>query len=42
MENDNKVPSKQRVLVFQGGCSLGAYESGIYYVLYHWLKKRSV
>lgn len=30
---------KQRVLVFQGGGSLGAYEAGVYHVLYHWIKR---
>jgi NTE family protein len=41
MENDIKVspPTKQRALVFQGGGSLGAYEAGVYHVLYHWIKK---
>ena len=32
-------PPKQRALVFQGGGSLGAYEAGVYHVLYHWIKK---
>src|SRR5215218_321970 len=41
MENDIRVtPSPtQRALVFQGGGSLGAYEAGVYHVLYHWIKK---
>jgi predicted acylesterase/phospholipase RssA len=29
----------QRALVFQGGGSLGAYEAGVFHVLYHWIKK---
>ncbi len=41
MENDIIIPppTKQRALVFQGGGSLGAYEAGVYHVLYHWIKK---
>src|SRR5918999_1902151 len=31
--------SPQRALVFQGGGSLGAYEAGVFHVLYHWIKK---
>ena len=27
----------QRALVFQGGGSLGAYEAGVFHVLYHWI-----
>jgi predicted acylesterase/phospholipase RssA len=40
MEIDIKMPrrGKQRALVFQGGGSLGAYEAGVYHVLYHWIK----
>lgn len=40
MENNIKMPhrGKQRALVFQGGGSLGAYEAGVYHVLYHWIK----
>ena len=40
MEKDIKMPppAKQRALVFQGGGSLGAYEAGVYHVLYHWIK----
>ncbi len=40
MEKDIKMPhrGKQRALVFQGGGSLGAYEAGVYHVLYHWIK----
>jgi predicted acylesterase/phospholipase RssA len=40
MENNIKIPrrGKQRALVFQGGGSLGAYEAGVYHVLYHWIK----
>ncbi len=33
------VPESQRALVFQGGGSLGAYEAGVFHVLYHWIKK---
>jgi NTE family protein len=40
MGNNIKIhPTKQRALVFQGGGSLGAYEAGVYHVLYHWNKK---
>jgi NTE family protein len=38
MSNDT-VPKLQRALVFQGGGSLGAYEAGVFHVLYHWIKK---
>jgi predicted acylesterase/phospholipase RssA len=31
--------SKQRALVLQGGGSLGAYEAGVFEVLYYWIKK---
>ena len=36
-----KMPhsGKQRALVFQGGGSLGAYEAGVYHVIYHWTKR---
>jgi NTE family protein len=33
---DNEV---QRVLVLQGGGALGAYEAGVFDVLYYWIKK---
>ena len=33
------APKLQRALVFQGGGSLGAYEAGVFHVLYHWIKK---
>lgn len=36
---DNNTTGLQRALVFQGGGSLGAYEAGVFHVLYHWLKK---
>ena len=36
---DINVPESQRALVFQGGGSLGAYEAGVFHVLYHWIKK---
>src|SRR6476469_7004255 len=40
MEKDIRMPhgGKQRALVFQGGGSLGAYEAGVYHVLFHWIK----
>lgn len=38
-DNTSTHPSYQRALVFQGGGSLGAYEAGVYHVLYHWIKK---
>src|SRR5918992_4925744 len=37
--SNSPVPESQRALVFQGGGSLGAYEAGIFHVLYHWIKK---
>lgn len=41
MVTDIRMPrsGRQRVLVFQGGGSLGAYEAGVYHVLYHWIKR---
>ena len=36
---DNNTTGLQRALVFQDGGSLGAYEAGVFHVLYHWLKK---
>ena len=38
MENEIEDPSVQRALVLQGGGALGAYEAGVYHVLYHWIK----
>lgn len=35
----NRRSTPQRVLVFQEGGSLGAYEAGVFHVLYHWIKK---
>lgn len=35
----NRRSTPQRVLVFQGGGSLGAYEAGVFHILYHWIKK---
>ena len=35
----NNISDFQRALVFQGGGSLGAYEAGVFHVLYHWIKK---
>jgi NTE family protein len=32
-------PKIQRALVLQGGGSLGAYEAGVFHILYHWIKK---
>src|ERR687889_2910321 len=37
--SDITIPKLQRALVFQGGGSLGAYEAGVFHVLYHWIKK---
>ena len=31
--------SKQRALIFQGGGALGAYEAGVYRVLYDWISR---
>lgn len=39
MKDNNNIAGLQRALVFQGGGSLGAYEAGVFHVLYHWLKK---
>lgn len=33
------IPPKQRALVLQGGGSIGAYEAGVFNVLYNWIKK---
>lgn len=35
-----KVPDFQRVLVLQGGGSLGAYEAGVYYIGFIGLRER--
>jgi predicted patatin/cPLA2 family phospholipase len=35
----NEIPAKQRALVLQGGGALGAYEAGVFDVLYYWIKK---
>ena len=37
--SNSLVPEIQRALVFQDGGSLGAYEVGVFHVLYHWIKK---
>ena len=37
-KNNNNV---QRALVLQGGGSLGAYEAGVFNVLYYWITKQS-
>jgi predicted acylesterase/phospholipase RssA len=39
--SDFTAPESQRALVFQGGGSLGAYEAGVFHVLYHWIKKET-
>ena len=39
MSKNRPISSPQRALVFQGGGSLGAYEAGVFHVLYHWIKK---
>jgi NTE family protein len=39
MKKNNNTTDLQRALVFQGGGSLGAYEAGVFHVLYHWIKK---
>ena len=39
MANDINPPKIQRALVLQGGGSLGAYEAGVFHILYHWIKK---
>jgi NTE family protein len=31
------IPQKQRALVLQGGGAIGAYEVGVFKVLYHWI-----
>ena len=35
----DEFPTKQRALIFQGGGALGAYEAGVYRVLYDWISK---
>lgn len=39
--SNNKGSSSEahRVLVLQGGGALGAYEAGVFDVLYYWIKK---
>lgn len=38
--SDQVYPPKiERALVFQGGGSLGAYEAGVFHILYHWIRK---
>ena len=34
------IPPKQRALVLQGGGALGAYEAGVFKVLYHWINNQ--
>jgi hypothetical protein len=36
-EETGEPPKKQRALIFQGGGALGAYEAGVYRVLYDWI-----
>ena len=38
-ENTIEFPTKQRALIFQGGGALGAYEAGVYRVLYDWISR---
>lgn len=42
MPLNNKIPSKQRALVLQGGGALGAYEAGVLNVLCKWLHRNRV
>lgn len=34
------IPQKQRAFVLQGGGALGAYEAGVFKVLYHWINNQ--
>jgi NTE family protein len=34
------IPKKQRAFVLQGGGALGAYEAGVFKVLYHWINNQ--
>jgi NTE family protein len=34
------IPPKQRALVLQGGGAIGAYEVGVFKVLYHWINNQ--
>jgi NTE family protein len=34
------IPQKQRALVLQGGGAIGAYEVGVFKVLYHWINNQ--
>ena len=38
MDSEKNIPA-QRALVLQGGGSIGAYEAGVFNVLYHWIQK---
>ena len=38
MDSEKSIPN-QRALVLQGGGSIGAYEAGVFNVLYHWIQK---
>ena len=38
----NNIADFQRALVFQGDGSLGAYEAGVFHVLYHWISNRNL
>ena len=37
----NEKNRPQRALVLQGGGSLGAYEAGVFSVLYNWIKNQN-
>ena len=37
--SSKNIPDTQRALVLQGGGSIGAYEAGVFNVLYYWIKK---
>ena len=38
-DRTDEFPTKQRALIFQGGGALGAYEAGVYRVLYDWISR---
>jgi predicted acylesterase/phospholipase RssA len=37
MKQDNENEEVHRALVLQGGGALGAYEAGVFDVLYYWI-----
>lgn len=37
--SQKNIPQRQRALILQGGAALGAYEAGVYKVLYNWIRK---